>query len=316
MSIFSGLSEPDLVAHTLAATLGIREASSRPLDDALVEYFRAHRVLLVLDNCEHLINECAKLVERLLRQAETLHVLATSREGLGLPGEIVWRVPSLTLPESSSAQTPDAIANYEAVRLFSDRARAADASFALTDQNARVVTEICCRLDGIPLAIELAAAKLKVLSVDQLHERLKDRFRLLTGGSRTAVASSARSKPRSTGATTCCPNRNGYSSVASRSSPADGHSTRLNTSAPETASTRSRSSSCCRIWWTSHWSTSTPRPALSGAIAASRLFASTGAIVSHAWARRSERAIDISSSTSHLPNGRSRSSSARSRHGG
>ena len=126
----SGLSEPDLVAHTLAATLGIREASSRPLDEALVEYFRAHRVLLVLDNCEHLINECAKLVERLLRQAETLHVLATSREGLGLPGEIVWRVPSLTLPESSSAETPDAIANYEAVRLFSDRARAADASFA------------------------------------------------------------------------------------------------------------------------------------------------------------------------------------------
>ena len=113
-------------------------------------------MLLVLDNCEHLINECAQLVERLLRQAETLHVLATSREGLGLPGEIVWRVPSLTLPESSSAETPDVIANYEAVRLFSDRARAADASFALTDQNARVVTEICRRLDGIPLAIELA----------------------------------------------------------------------------------------------------------------------------------------------------------------
>jgi non-specific serine/threonine protein kinase len=184
----SGLSEPDLVAHTLAATLGIREASSRPLDEALVEYFRAHRVLLVLDNCEHLINECAKLVEGLLRQAEPLHVLATSREGLGLPGEIVWRVPSLTLPESSSTQTLDAVANCEAVRLFSDRARAVDASFAITDQNARVVTEICRRLDGIPLAIELAAAKLKVLSVDQLHERLKDRFRLLTGGSRTAVA--------------------------------------------------------------------------------------------------------------------------------
>jgi non-specific serine/threonine protein kinase len=184
----SALSEPGLVAHTLAATLGIREAAPRTLEEALVEYFRAHRVLLVLDNCEHLINECASLIERLLRQAEHLQVLATSREGLGLPGEVVWRVPSLALPGSSGTETRDEISSCEAVGLFAARARSVDAGFVITEQNATVIAEICRRLDGIPLAIELAAAKLKVLSVDQVHERLKDRFRLLTGGSRTAVA--------------------------------------------------------------------------------------------------------------------------------
>jgi non-specific serine/threonine protein kinase len=184
----SALSEPGLVAHTLAATLGLREASSRTLEESLVEYFRSHRALLVLDNCEHLINECASLVERLLRQAENLHVLATTREALGLPGEAVWRIPSLNLPDASRLETADEMAGYEAVRLFVDRANAVDPVFAITSQNTALVGDICRRLDGIPLAIELAAAKLKVLSVDQLHGRLKDRFRLLTGGSRTAVA--------------------------------------------------------------------------------------------------------------------------------
>jgi non-specific serine/threonine protein kinase len=170
----SALSEPGLVAHTIAASLGIREAPGRSIEDSLIEYFRAHRVLLVLDNCEHLITESAQLVERLLRAIETLHVLATSREALSLPGESVWRVPSLAGPAAEA--------------LFRDRATAVDPTCAVTDQDAPLVTEICRRLDGIPLAIELAAAKLRVLSIAQLHERLNDRFRVLTGGSRTAVA--------------------------------------------------------------------------------------------------------------------------------
>jgi non-specific serine/threonine protein kinase len=184
----STLSEPGLVAPTLRATLGIRESASRTLEEALVGCLRARRTMLVFDNCEHLIAEVASLVEQLLRQVDSLRVLATSREALGLPGEIVWRVPSMALPADAPLPALAEIADCEAVRLFADRAMAVDSTFALTAHNAAAVVEICRRLDGIPLAIELAAAKLRVLSADQLHDRLKDRFRLLTGGSRTAVA--------------------------------------------------------------------------------------------------------------------------------
>jgi non-specific serine/threonine protein kinase len=128
------------------------------------------------------------LVEPLLRAAPNLHVLATSREGLGIAGETVWRVPSMAVPASSDVLAPETLQQYEAVRLFADRAVAVMPAFATTESNAATVVEICRRLDGIPLAIELAAARLNVLSVDQISVRLNDRFRLLTGGSRTAVA--------------------------------------------------------------------------------------------------------------------------------
>jgi len=184
----SPLSEPNLIVHTVAAIVGVREGPGRSLDNVLAEYFRARRALLVVDNCEHLIAACAQLVEPLLRVAPDLHVLATSREGLGVPGETVWRVPSLPVPAQSEWIDADALRQCDAVRLFADRASAVTPAFSITDGNAATVADICRRLDGIPLAIELAAARLNVLSVDQISVRLNDRFRLLTGGSRTGVA--------------------------------------------------------------------------------------------------------------------------------
>jgi non-specific serine/threonine protein kinase len=182
------LSEPALISHTTAAVIGLRGGPDHSLEEALAEYFRTRRVLLLLDNCEHLIAGCAQLVEPLLRAAPGLHVLATSREGLGVAGETVWRVPSMSVPTTSTRVGRDDLLRCEAGRLFAERAAAATPGFTITDGNAVAVAEICRRLDGIPLAIELAAARLNVLSVDQLGVRLRERFRLLTGGSRTAVA--------------------------------------------------------------------------------------------------------------------------------
>jgi non-specific serine/threonine protein kinase len=181
------LSEPNLITHTVAATLGLRGGPNRTLAEAIADYFRARQVLLLLDNCEHLIAECAQLVEPLLRVAPGLKVLATSREGLAVAGETVWRVPSMSVPSPSESATPEVLLQHEAVRLLLARANAV-APFTVTDADAATLAEICRRLDGIPLAIELAAARLSVLSLDQINVRLKDRFRLLTGGSRTAVA--------------------------------------------------------------------------------------------------------------------------------
>src|SRR5262249_35794050 len=142
-------------------------------------------LLLLLDNCEHLIAPCASLVETLLRAAPQLHVVATSREALGVDGEVVWRVPSLSLPDPDQSLRRETVSQCEAVRLLADRARLVEPAFDVTDTNVGKLVEICRRLDGIPLAIELAAAKLKVLSIEQIHARLEDRFRLLTGGHRT-----------------------------------------------------------------------------------------------------------------------------------
>jgi predicted ATPase/transcriptional regulator with XRE-family HTH domain len=166
------LSEPSLVADAVAAALGLRPMG-RPATALLLDHLRDEQALLLLDNCEHLIQACAELAEALLRTCPHLHILATSREALRVPGETAWRVPSL--------------AAGEAVQLFAARARAAQPRFALTAQNGAPVAELCGRLDGIPLAIELAASRLNALSVEQIAARLDDRFRLLTGGSRTAL---------------------------------------------------------------------------------------------------------------------------------
>ena len=184
----SPLSEQGLIPQTVAATLGVRELPNRSLAEVLAEYLRPRHVLLLLDNCEHLIAECAHLVGPLLRTATSLHVLATSREGLGIAGELVSRVPSLSLPAASELPPSQALLEFDAIRLFAERARAVDASFMVSASNAATVTKICHRLDGVPLALELAAARLNVLTVEQINRRLSDRFRLLTGGSRTAVA--------------------------------------------------------------------------------------------------------------------------------
>ena len=182
------LSMPDLVVQTIATVLGVREGPQRSARDALLDNLRDRQLLLILDTCEHLIGTCAELVELLLREAPGVRILATSREALAVSGETVWRVPSLSLPETPAPSSIDALVQYDATLLFIERARASDPAFTPTPDNADIIVSICRRLDGIPLAIELAAARVVVLSPEQIAARLHDRFRLLTGGARTAVA--------------------------------------------------------------------------------------------------------------------------------
>ncbi len=186
----AALTDPGLVPQTVAAALGVREQPGRALADVLAEALRQKTLLLVLDSCEHLIEACAALADRFLRTCPGVRVLATSREALNVAGEMAWPVPALSSPDPRELPPKElvlSLAQYEAVRLFLDRAAMAKPHFALTDQNAPAVAQICHQLDGIPLAIELAASRVKVMAVDQIATRLDDRFRLLTGGSRTAL---------------------------------------------------------------------------------------------------------------------------------
>jgi len=180
------LSDPTLIPQTVASTLGVHEEPGRPLTETLADFLRPKSLLLLLDNCEHLLSPCAQLVDVLLRLCPTLRILATSREALGITGETTYRLPSLSLPDVAPLPLKR-LAQYEAVRLFMDRAAAALPTFKVTTQNAKAVATICQQLDGIPLAVELAAVRVKTLSVEHIAERLHDRFKLLTGGSRTAM---------------------------------------------------------------------------------------------------------------------------------
>jgi len=180
------ISDAALIPQTIASVFGLRESPDRPLIEIVTDYLRAKRSLLILDNCEHLIAACAMIAETLIQSCRNLKILASSREALGISGELTYRVPSLHLPDQAQS-TREAVQEYESVQLFVDRATVASPKFQLTDTNAFSVAQICRRLDGIPLALELAAARTKVLSVEQIAERLDDRFRLLTGGSRTAL---------------------------------------------------------------------------------------------------------------------------------
>ena len=180
------LRQPDLVVSRVASVIGVDEEPGRPLLETLADALRPRRLLLVLDTCEHLIDSCARLCHRLLAGSAGLHVLATSREPLRTAAETVWQVPPLSLPRPGTAETPEELSRYEAIRLFSDRAEASLSGFALDAGNASAVAALCRSLDGVPLAIELAAAWVRVLSVEQILIRLADRFRLLTSGDRTA----------------------------------------------------------------------------------------------------------------------------------
>lgn len=179
--------DPLLVPRTAAAAIGIRDESERPAIDMLCDYLHDKALLIVLDNCEHLVEACARLADRILHAAPETRILASSREALGIGGEVTYRVPSLGLPDLNHLPPVESLSQYEAVRLFIDRATSAIPGFAVTNENAPAVSQVCFRLDGIPLAIELAAAKIRVLSVEQIAERLDDRFHLLTGGSRTVL---------------------------------------------------------------------------------------------------------------------------------
>src|SRR5215472_2762430 len=177
--------QPDLVVPQVASALGISEEPGRPLLDTLADAVASRRLLLVLDNCEHLIDACAQVCQRLLDASPGLTLIATSREPLRVAAETVWQVPPLSVAPAELDGAADA-SRYEALRLFADRAAASLPGFAIGPANAEVVASLCRALDGMPLAIELAAARVRALSVEQIAERLGDRFALLTTGHRTA----------------------------------------------------------------------------------------------------------------------------------
>ena len=182
------LGDARLLEQTVASACGILEKRRRTVMDVLIEGLVSRRALLILDSCEHLVDACADLASQLLRSCPNLTLLATSREPLGVPGELIWRTPSLSLPSLEDANRPALMLESEAVRLFVDRARLSRPGFELTDaSSASAVAQICTRLEGIPLAIELAASLARVMSIEEILDRLRDRFRLLTGGSRTAL---------------------------------------------------------------------------------------------------------------------------------
>jgi predicted ATPase len=181
------VADPALVSQAVATALGVREQRALPMQDALTDFLRQKDLLLILDNCEHLVEACAALADTLLHACPGLKILASSREALGIAGEVPFRLPSLSTPDIHHLPPTQVLLQYEAVRLFIERATTALSTFTVTDGNAPAIAQVCQRLDGIPLAIELAAARVRMLSVEQIAARLDDCFRLLTGGSRTAL---------------------------------------------------------------------------------------------------------------------------------
>ena len=175
---FAPLADPELVTQTAARALGMQLSASPQTLSFLIDYLKPKHCLLIFDNCEHLIAACIELVDALLHACPDLSVLLSSREGLGIEGEAPFLVPPLSMPDMRKLPPLEALAQYEAIRLFVERGSTASSSFALTAGNASAVAQVCQRLDGIPLAIELAAARLKVLSAEEIAQRLDDRFRL------------------------------------------------------------------------------------------------------------------------------------------
>ncbi|HEX2421370.1 MAG TPA: AAA family ATPase, partial [Acidimicrobiia bacterium] len=179
------VAEEEGVIRAMAATLGIGDQPGQSLAESVIDYVRSRQLLLILDNCEHLLDTVARIAQQLLAAAAALTILATSREMLGVSGEVPYQLRSMSFP--GSGDPPEVVSRFDAVRLFSARAEAVRPGFRISSENAQAVASLCARLDGMPLAIELAAARLRMLSPEQIASRLDDRFRLLTGGSRTAL---------------------------------------------------------------------------------------------------------------------------------
>ena len=183
----AALADAQLVPHSVADVLGLKERVGEDLAQTLQTHLAARHVLLVLDNAEHLLVACAEIVSMLLQRCARLTVVVTSRERLGILGEITYRVPSLSVPDPHRMHAAETLMAYESARLFIERARLQQPHFALTAQSMPAITSICTHLDGIPLAIELAAARVRALSVEEVNQRLDQRFRLLTDASRAAL---------------------------------------------------------------------------------------------------------------------------------
>ena len=183
----SALADPGLVPGAVMAVMGVQEVRDQSHTETLSTCLGERGALIVLDNCEHVLAAAAALAEALVLSCGRLGILATSREPLGIPGEVVWRVPCLSVPEEQGTSDIKSLDASDAVRLFTDRARAARPNFSITDDNAPAVAAICQRLDGIPLAIELAAARVRMMSVEHIADALADRFHLLSGAGRHAI---------------------------------------------------------------------------------------------------------------------------------
>ncbi len=181
------ISDPSILAQKVLRALGAEEDPSGSMDETLADFLKDKQMLLILDNCEHVVHECSHLSEILQTRCQQLKILATSREALKCAGEQTYHIPSLAHPQRSEKISPERLSQYEAVRLFIERALLVNPGFRITNDNAPSLVEVCARLDGIPLAIELAAARMKAMSVEKLHDRLDDRFALLTAGRRTAL---------------------------------------------------------------------------------------------------------------------------------
>ncbi len=183
----AALTDPAMVVPAAACVIGVREEAGHPLLQTLREALASRKMLLILDNCEHLIAECARFAQSLIQSCPFVRLLASSRESLNVPGETAYRIPSLQVPDPKSRPTLETLTQFDAVRLFIDRATSIQNTFALTRENVPSLAQLCARLDGIPLAIELAAARIRSLSIEEINSRLDNCFRLLTGGSRTAL---------------------------------------------------------------------------------------------------------------------------------
>jgi predicted ATPase/class 3 adenylate cyclase len=184
---FAPITDPELVSSVIAQEIGMPQVEGRRIDESIAPWLKRKKLLLILDNCEHVLETAAGIADSITGRCPHVRLLATSRQALGVSGEEVMRLASLDVPHKIADLTPAAIVEFGAVALFVDRARSVDKSFKLTDDTAPIVADICRRLDGIPLAIELAAARVKVLSIPNLAQRLNERFKILTGGSRTAL---------------------------------------------------------------------------------------------------------------------------------
>ncbi len=181
------LNDPRLVPQAIASAIGVKENPGRPVIEAVQNYVRDHSLLVILDNCEHVIAACAEVAQLLLQAGPRIRILATTREPLHIAGEVTYPVPPLQIPAAGADTAFERLSQFESVSLFVERAMAALPAFVLTAQTAPAVADICRRLDGIPLAIELASARVRSMSVERIAMRLADRFQLLTGGARTAT---------------------------------------------------------------------------------------------------------------------------------
>ncbi len=237
------LNDPERVPATIAAALGERELSG-DLVEAIAIRVGNRPTLVVLDNCEHLLDAVATVADALLRRSESLTLVATSREPLGVPGETAWRVPSMPAPDPANLQPVETFSQFDAVRLFLDRATKARPNFALTADNAAAVAQICHRLEGIPLAVELAAARVRSLPVETVAAGLDDRFRLLTGGARTVLPRQQTLQASVDWSYDLLSDASAQSSAACRCSQAASRSKPPSRSRPAATSSRSRCSTC------------------------------------------------------------------------